>query len=417
MSTANYLYQSGTNRVTELRDGSSSLLRDLDYDAAGNITDDTTTAGSAYDYNYDADGRLDAITNGSGALASYAYDARGRRIFRATFGGGASTRLYVFDQNNMPLAETDGAGAIVREYIWLEGGLVGMTTGSGASSTLHFVHGGHLGQPIRMTSSSKAIVWDIDQEPFGKVSTLVGTVPQDARFPGQWEQYEAGLFQNLWRDYDPTLGRYIQPDPIGLNGGTNVYGYAYQDPANRVDKNGLDFIVLYAPGAPMGFGHVGALIGNDAAGYEYFSKDRWGGLGKPATQGRGHFDSLDDFMKSPDPNGKGLLGDRFTEAFRFQRDDPSDARARASMDRDIATPYYLLPNTANCLDAVTAAMIAAGLRAPSLDYSPAEFYDALRTAHWATARYGGKPYGGRPDYERSTPVPKNYTPVYNSWPR
>ena len=58
------------------------------------------------------------------------------------------------------------------------------------------------------------------------------------RFPGQWFQTEAGLHQNWMRDYDPTLGRYIQADPLGLVDGASVYGYASQNPMRYIDPRG-----------------------------------------------------------------------------------------------------------------------------------------------------------------------------------
>ncbi len=58
------------------------------------------------------------------------------------------------------------------------------------------------------------------------------------RFPGQWFQSESGLHQNWMRDYDPTTGRYIQADPLGLVDGACVYGYARQNPGRYVDPRG-----------------------------------------------------------------------------------------------------------------------------------------------------------------------------------
>ena len=57
--------------------------------------------------------------------------------------------------------------------------------------------------------------------------------------PGQYEDAETGLHQNWHRDYDPGLGRYLQSDPIGLDGGVNTYGYAGQNPLIYFDFDGL----------------------------------------------------------------------------------------------------------------------------------------------------------------------------------
>ena len=56
---------------------------------------------------------------------------------------------------------------------------------------------------------------------------------------GQWFQTETGLHQNWHRDYDPTLGRYLQADPLGLIDGPSVYGYAKQSPMTYIDPDGL----------------------------------------------------------------------------------------------------------------------------------------------------------------------------------
>jgi len=57
--------------------------------------------------------------------------------------------------------------------------------------------------------------------------------------PGQYFDIESGLHYNYHRYYDPYLGRYITPDPIGLTGGINLFAYADLDPINLVDPDGL----------------------------------------------------------------------------------------------------------------------------------------------------------------------------------
>jgi RHS repeat-associated protein len=80
-------------------------------------------------------------------------------------------------------------------------------------------------------------VWSATHHPFGGVHVSTGTLPAN-RFPGQWFQSESGLHQNWMRDYDPTTGRYLQADPLGLVDGASVYGYARQSPQMWTDPRG-----------------------------------------------------------------------------------------------------------------------------------------------------------------------------------
>jgi RHS repeat-associated protein len=70
-------------------------------------------------------------------------------------------------------------------------------------------------RPVFATNASGLKTWTATYTPFGGVHTSTGALPS-ARFPGQWFQSEFGLHQNWMRDYDPTTGRYLQADPLGL---------------------------------------------------------------------------------------------------------------------------------------------------------------------------------------------------------
>lgn len=84
-------------------------------------------------------------------------------------------------------------------------------------------------------------VWQWESTAFG-VGKPTGSVTFNLRFPGQYYDEFTGLHYNLNRYYNPELGRYMEPDPIGLEGGLNPYVYADNNPLSNVDPSGLDCI-------------------------------------------------------------------------------------------------------------------------------------------------------------------------------
>ena len=105
------------------------------------------------------------------------------------------------------IAESDGTGAVQREYIWL--GSLPLARIEGGN--VYFVHADQLGAPQKITDASKTIVWDGTFTPFGKAVSLAGTLTHNLRFPGQWQDSVAGYSQNHFRDYEPSLGNWALP--------------------------------------------------------------------------------------------------------------------------------------------------------------------------------------------------------------
>ncbi len=115
--------------------------------------------------------------------------------------------------------------------------LITSTTHAG----LYFYHTNHLDTPTAISDVSGNVVWKATYKPFGEaiVDTSVSHMKNNLRFPGQYYDEESGNHYNYFRDYNPSLGRYMQSDPIGLNGGINTFSYGLNNPNKYIDPEGL----------------------------------------------------------------------------------------------------------------------------------------------------------------------------------
>ncbi len=147
---------------------------------------------------------------------------------------------------------------MLREYIWMDDLPVAMVDGTGASPVVYYIHTDQIGSPQKVTDASGHVVWDGVFDPFGNAVTNTGAnwgtgiwdaftwepaTPQTMplRFPGQYSDAETALNQNWFRDYDPSIGRYIESDPAGLLAGPNTYTYGSNNPLVRSDALGLSW--------------------------------------------------------------------------------------------------------------------------------------------------------------------------------
>jgi RHS repeat-associated protein len=163
------------------------------------------------------------------------------------------------------LEDSDGQGDARVDYIYLDDRPV--ATYQPFNGKLYYLHTDRLGTPQLATDDAQGVVWTANYDPFGSTSTGVGVIVQNLRLPGQEFEAETGWNHNGFRDYVPTLGRYLESDPIGL---TPAFGpeaklYAYrarfysasagrfisEDPTGLA--TGLNFY-RYASNNPISFG-------------------------------------------------------------------------------------------------------------------------------------------------------------------
>ncbi|MFM5949061.1 MAG: RHS repeat-associated core domain-containing protein, partial [Novosphingobium sp.] len=221
----------GTNRLAEVRDAAGVLARSYSYNAVGDVTQVIRSGADPIAYSYDVRGRLASVSVGGTSIASYAYDWREQRVAATTQGLG--TRHYLYGEDGALLGEYDAAtGAPVREYVWLDALPLALIEGTSANPAYTWITTGNLNEPLLLTDAAGALVSSVTRDPWGNRVLLAGGDPLDLGYPGQWRDPASGLFQNHHRDYDPMTGRYIEADPLGLGGGSNLYAYVGGDPIN-----------------------------------------------------------------------------------------------------------------------------------------------------------------------------------------
>jgi RHS repeat-associated protein len=228
-----YTIASTNNRVSSI---TGSPARTYTYNNAGSaLTYGTTTL------TYWNSGRMKTSKVGTAATTTYVYNALGQRVRKS--GGPAGTVLYVYDEAGHLIGEYNSTGGLVQETVWL-GDIPVATLRPGTPAVIWYVHADHLNTPRMVTRpSDNKIAWRWDSDPFGTTAPnqnpqALGTFVYNPRFPGQYYDSETGLNYNYFRDYDPAIARYVESDPIGLNGGLNVYRYAYSSPLEFIDPFG-----------------------------------------------------------------------------------------------------------------------------------------------------------------------------------
>ena len=231
------------------------------------LTDGTNT------FSYNNAGRLASAANSSGTT-TYTYNALGQRVRKVTPSG---TTYFVYDEVGHLIGEYDANVNLIEEVVWLgDTPVASIRPGQNGGVGIFYIHTDSLNAPTRLTrANDNTVVWRWDHDPYGN-----GAATQDPdgngaivvfnlRFPGQYYDSETGLNYNYQRDYDPSVGRYVESDPLGLlGGGYSTYSYAFGNPLSASDPTGKFGVVWaaigFVGGAVAGYavnGWVGAFVG------------------------------------------------------------------------------------------------------------------------------------------------------------
>ncbi len=246
-------------------------MKTFTYDAAGNPLSDGLTT-----FTWNAAGKLSTTINNA-KIHTYKYNALDQRI---TKNGPLSSKfMFFYDPEGQLIGEyRDNASTttptddwlVRQETIWLEDIPVAVIRKPTATSPIqiYYVHADHLNTPRVIVNTANTIVWRWENtHPFG--ANLPDEDPDGnaqlfeyhPRFPGQYFDKETNVHYNYFRYYEPETGRYISPDPIGLAGGINIYGYGGQNPLGMIDPYGLETLVIINNNTPIIGTHTGLIVG------------------------------------------------------------------------------------------------------------------------------------------------------------
>ena len=234
-----YTYEQGSNRLRAIHDSHATAATPAVYyyDATGNHL---THHGWRYEY---AGARPTGAYRGQRVIR-YRYNSLGERIektvYQKTHGHSARHTTYYLYDNKQLVAEANEQGTITAQYLYAGQRPIAVLQGK----TIYAIHTDHLGTPQAVTDPNQTIVWQAAYEPFGRAH--VNADPDrdgkpftlNLRLPGQYYDEETETHYNYARDYDPRTGRYLTPDPLGIEAGVNPYTYVSNDPLQKIDLYG-----------------------------------------------------------------------------------------------------------------------------------------------------------------------------------
>lgn len=243
-----YAYDAAGNRTIATESGGSGAkVNQARYNSVNEMIG-LTSGPSTYNLSYDRNGNL--ISDG---VNKYQWDAEDRLI-EIDYPGKRNNSRFTFNPLGYceKIVETrSGSVTETRQLIWFADHCCEIRDGSGLAVLQLFSLGqtvggvnyfytvDHLGSTREMTNAAGDVAAQYFYDPYGKATKLQGTLIPDFQYAGYYAHAASGLNLTLTRAYNPEFGRWINRDPIGEEGGVNLFAYVGGNPVNRLDPYGM----------------------------------------------------------------------------------------------------------------------------------------------------------------------------------
>ena len=271
-NSASYAYDLCGNRLSVTTPSGTATStythnrRDADaYDAGGRVTRTVNGRGQTLDLAWNLQGELVSVSTNGVFAEGYAYDALGRRISTTDAGG---TVYHAYDGIHC-VADLALDGTLLRSYMWGVGidNLLAVTLYGDSTNTLYAVTD-PLGTVHALvgTNGVPAVTYAYDS--WGNLLSVSGDETlASLRFTWQGREYSraTALYNFRARWYDPAAGRWLSKDPIGLEGGLNLYEAFGNNPVCFRDPEGRDAAVVLTFGDMFLPGEFSAVVAEGGA--------------------------------------------------------------------------------------------------------------------------------------------------------
>jgi len=259
------------------------------FDDAGNMVEGPTPGNETarQHYEYDAWNRLvEVFDDNSGSpgntLAEFEYDGRNFRIEKTD---GQSVVTAYYHNENQQVVEERVSGSMSAQYIWDLRYVDAPVLRDDGTNTYYYLNDANMNVTGLVNASNGSVVERYVYDPYGAVTFLDGgwnaygtqatLYGNDYLFTGRRFDGETKLMYYRARYYDNSLGRFVNRDPIGYEGGLNTYAYVGGSPTDRVDPSGLRYPPTSPVQAPPATPAPAPAPSMLARGYRAVSKRLW----------------------------------------------------------------------------------------------------------------------------------------------